>query len=312
MSKLLGLAGVVLLAMLMPVKAHPQGMALRHLKIAGHDRVYTIEAVGPPKIETKPPIIIELHGLGHDVRRPLSSRFFPNFSAVTQMESAILVRPQGANRTWDHLPSGLDDWRRLSGADGVPVDDIAFLRRVIADVVQNDGGDPNNVFVYGISTGGYMTVKIACEMAGEVSAVANLIATARLDQFERCASSKPVPYLLMASKSDPINPYGGFDRGGGSSLLGAEETVRRMASRNGCQTTSQQDLPANTSDPQMTATILAHAGCTENAQVVFIRLDGSDHALPSGVRYASDRSVKINRELETSQVLWDFFKAHMK
>lgn len=285
---------------------------IRHLNIGGHPRAYKIEALGPaPALGALRPIIVELHGTGHDVRDANASRFFPNFSTVGAMPSVLLVRPQGANRQWDTIPVGITDWRRLSGTDGVPVDDIAFLRAVLADVVAQDGGDPHRAVLYGISVGGYLTARLTCEMDGAFRAMGNLIATSLRYQLEACPNGKPIPYLLLVSKSDPIIPFGGQKREGRNDIISAEETVAHFARRNRCRTVKEETVPPTGSDGTMTATILRHGECPNKAEVLFYRLDGAGHTLPSRIRYESDRDNKINRDIETAEELWKFFVRHL-
>ena len=302
----------VLGTLILPCRADAAG-EIRRLDIGGHPRVYKIEAVGPaPANGALRPIIIELHGVGTDVRDANASRFFPNFSTVTGMPSVLLVRPQGANRTWDPIPGGVSDWRRLSGTDGVPVDDIAFLRAVLADVAANDGGDPKRAVLYGISAGGYMTGRLSCEMSDALRAIGNLIATARRDQLEACPQSKPLPYLLLMSKTDPVNPYAGLKRDGSGDLISAEETVAHFARRNGCRIATEETVPVTDANDRSTAVIVRHGECTGGAEVLFYRLDGAGHTLPSRIRYDSDRDNVVNRNIETAQELWSFFARHLR
>lgn len=293
----------------LPAHAQSGKLELRRLEVAGHSRVYTVEALGDPHRALRP-ILVELHGTGTDVRDGLKNRFFPNFTTVSNIDPVIVVRPQGANRGWDVLPARFEDWRRLSGTDGVQVDDIAFLRAVLADVIAKDGGDPRRVFLYGISVGGQMAIRVACELAGEFRAVAAMLATGLTSQLEECAT-QPIPILLMASKTDPSIPYGGFKIDERYSRAGAEDTVASFVRRNGCQKTEESAIARSDPNDGMTATRVRHSECKEGAEVLFYRLDGSAHALPSRVRYDSDRDIKINRDLETAQELWTFFKRHM-
>jgi polyhydroxybutyrate depolymerase len=293
-----------LAVLILPCRADAAG-EIRRLDVAGHSRVYKVEALGPAPANGKMrPIIFELHGTGHDVRDANESRFFPNFSTVTGMPSVLLVRPQGANRTWDTIPVGVSDWRRLSGTDGVPVDDIAFLRAVLADVAAKDGGDPSRALLYGISVGGYMTARLACEMDGTFRAIANLIATSLRYQLDACPQGLPTPYLLLMSKTDPVTPYAGLKRDGRNDLVAAEEVVTHFARRNGCGD-MKEDVVSSTT------TILRYSGCKNSAEVVLYRLDGAGHTLPSRIQYESDRDNKINRDVETAQELWKFFSRHL-
>lgn len=290
--------------------AQPGKPELRRLEVAGHSRVYTVEALGGPSRALRP-ILVELHGTGTDVRENLKNRFFPNFKTVSNIEPILIARPQGANRVWDILPAKFEDWRRLAGTDGVQVDDIAFIRAVVADIVGKDGGDPKRVFLYGISVGGQMAARVACEMADELRAVAALLATALTSQLEECASAKPIPFLLMASKTDPAIAYGGLSVDARYSRAGAEETVASFVRRNGCQKTEEREVARSDPNDGMTATVVRHSECAAGAEVLFYRLDGSAHALPSRIRHESDRDIKINRDLETAQELWSFSKRFM-
>ena len=284
---------------------------LRKLDVGAHSRVYTVEALGGPAQGRPRPIIVELHGSGTDVRDNIKNRYFPNFTVVADIEAALLVKPQGANRVWDPLPAKFDDWRRLSGTDGVQVDDIAFIRAVVADVVAKDGGDPRRAFLYGVSVGGQMAARVACEMADEFRAVASLIANAFVSVLEQCANARPIPYLLLASRTDPVVAYGGMQVDARYSRASVEQTVASFARRNGCRKVEEQDVPHADPTDGMTAIIIRHTECTAGADVLFYRLDGSGHELPSRVRYESDRNNKINRDVETSQELWSFFKRYM-
>jgi len=295
-----------------PVPAYAAEPELRGLNVKGHPRVYTVEALGGPAAGRARPIIVELHGTGTDVRDHGKTRFLPNFTTVTNIDPVLIVRPQGTNRVWDLLPGNLDDWRRLSGTDGVPVDDIAFLRAVVADVVAKDGGDPKRVFLYGISAGGHMVARVACEMVGEFRALAALIASALVVQLEQCRSAAPVPYLLLVSKNDQVVWYDGLKAGPRDSRAGAEEIIANFVGRNGCRKREERAVPGADPKDGISATIIRHTDCSADAEVWFYRLEGSYHTLPSRVRYQSDGDDKINRDLEAAQELWSFFRSYMK
>jgi poly(3-hydroxybutyrate) depolymerase len=156
-----------------------------------------------------------------------------------------------------------------------------------------------------------MAARVACEMADEIRAVAAMIATALVSQLEECATAKPIPFLLMASKTDPAIPYAGFKVDARYSRAGAEDTVANFVRRNSCQKTEEREVTRSDPNDGMTATVVRHSECTAGAEVLFYRLDGSAHALPSRIRYDSDREIKINRDLETAQELWSFFKRFM-
>ena len=55
-------------------------------------------------------------------------------------------------------------------------DDVAFLRMLVADLVQAGISDPKRIYLAGRSLGGSMTLRMACVDAGSFAAIGLLIA----------------------------------------------------------------------------------------------------------------------------------------
>ena len=53
-------------------------------------------------------------------------------------------------------------------------DDVAYLSVLIDTLVKNYSIDPNNVFASGLSMGGFMCHKVACEFPNKVAAIADI------------------------------------------------------------------------------------------------------------------------------------------
>ena len=67
-----------------------------------------------------------------------------------------------------------------------------------------ENAHPARVYVAGVSSGGFLVPRIACEMGDKVAAVADAIATSRQAVFRSC-NPRQVPFALIASTTDPIN-----------------------------------------------------------------------------------------------------------
>ena len=84
------------------------------------------------------------------------------------------------------------------------VDDVGFLRALIADVSARWPVDRRRVYVAGFSDGARMAYRAACEMAGEVAAVAavsgSLVAA-------HCAPRWPIPVIAFHGTSDEEVPF---------------------------------------------------------------------------------------------------------
>lgn len=295
-----------------PAQASTQPPAVQSIAVGHQPREYTLARIGPPAApDALLPVILVLPGLGTRITHPILSRFDLPFAAVPGIPPALLATLQGANRTWDSIPAGVDTYRRVSGLDGEQVDDIAFLRALIAHLVATAGADPARIYVAGVSAGGYMAVRIACEMPNEVAAVADIIATARSAQLRACPPARPVPLLLLASTTDGTNPYAGQRGPEWADLASAPATAAFFAARNGCTQRTETPLPQH--DPATSATLIRHTGCTGGADVVFARIDGSDHAVPSPAPFehgSAEASGLRNRDLDTATLVWSFFREH--
>jgi polyhydroxybutyrate depolymerase len=259
------------------------------------------------------PIVIYLHGLGALASEELSPRYDLSFASASNMEPALILRPQGVNREWDISAAKVDTWRRPSGADGVIADDIGFLNAMITEMITLEQGDPNRVYVAGSSNGGYMAARVACEMNDRVTAVAILIATARSSQFHSCREGRPIPILLLASTTDPSNPYAGRVGDSLFALASAPKTAAFFADRNKCQTKIETPLPHSDAKQESSISLIRFTECLRDAEVLFYRIDGAGHSLPSRrARRPGDSWAQggQNNDIEMVDEVWSFFRRH--
>jgi polyhydroxybutyrate depolymerase len=287
---------------------------IHRIDVGNQTRFYTLDRFHADRAQGRLPIIIYLHGTGAHITDALPARYDIPFASVPDLEPALIVHPQGANRTWDAIPGQIDTWRRLSGLDGEPVDDVGFLRKLIADLIAHENGDGARVYVVGVSAGGYMIPRIACELSDSVTAVADVIATTLRAQLANCVNARPIPFLLLVSTTDPTIPYGG-GRGNEetTAVTSAIETAAFFARHNGCTTRAEEPLPHLDPTLPSTVTLIRHSGCTRDADVLFYRVDGSGHSVPSRAPLEPrswEENGARNRDIDTAQVIWTFFHAH--
>jgi polyhydroxybutyrate depolymerase len=305
----------IALVILCPI-SHPHHACARDYKFPLHAiqvgqqaRVYTVEKHRVDGSHGLLPVIVFLHGTGTQIT-DIPARFDIPFGELSELGPALIVRPQGANRTWDVIPAGIDTYRRLSGLDGEKVDDIGFLRALISQMVEHEDGDPLRVYLVGVSMGGYMAVRVACELSDRVAAVAAVISTARASQLSHCANARSIPVLLMASTNDPEVPYAGQRGDEATATLSAPETVSFFANRNACKSRIEQPLPHEDIAIPSTISLIRYLNCTGGADVYFYRVDGSGHSVPSKAPYEENdwkANGARNRDINTAQAVWSFF-----
>ena len=283
---------------------HPQNGEMHSIDAGRDRRVYLlIEHKAGGEIG-RVPIFINLHGAGASVRN-LGSNQILDFTALPDMGSALVVYPQGANRRWDWYPEGSDDWHRPSGTDGESVEDIAFLRALIAELVKEHNGDPGRVYVSGISSGGFMTARVACEMGDVVTAAADIIGTAVKSELESCKKGRAMPFLLMVSTTDPNTHYTGEETFNGVTLVSALDTVAHFVRRNQCKTRAETPFPHANLNDNSTVSLISYTDCAQGAEVAFYRVDGAGHNVPVN---KGPREDFRNHDIDAVAEIWGFFK----
>ena len=144
------------------------------------------------------PMLMALHGGGG------TSDFQADdakYKLISKSEQAgfIAVFPNGHSR----LPSGiLATWNAgacCGAAVKDKVDDVGFLREVILRVGRQASIDKRRVFVTGMSNGGLMSYRMACEASDLVRAIAPVAGT---DNTIACTPARPVPVIHFHAADD--------------------------------------------------------------------------------------------------------------
>ena len=308
----LHLAVLTVAALIACSPAQAQLGPVQHIQVGPLDRTYVLERFHSDQAQGRLPVVIYLHGLGTLVSEGVPPRYDIPFTSQPGMAPMLVAHPQGVDRRWDSTPGRIATWQRLAGTNGEPVDDIALLRTLTDHLVADENGDPARVYVAGVSSGGYLAARVACEMGGKVAAVADVIATARQAVFQSCNPAL-VPFALIASTTDPTNPYAGQAGNELTGLASAPETAFFFAKHDGCTARTETALPHADPDQPSTVTLTRFSSCADGAEVLFYRVDGSGHSVPSMTPIGPEgweASGRRNQDMETAQVLWEFFRTH--
>ena len=129
--------------------------------------------------------------------------------AVADQHDFVVVYPQGVGNSW---AGGKGD----TPADRAGVDDVGFTAALIDHLADQDGIDTRRVFATGLSSGGFMTQRLGCQLADRIAGIAPVAATLIGTIAQTCTPSRPMPVLEIQGTADPLVPYaGGHVRGRG-------------------------------------------------------------------------------------------------
>lgn len=291
------------------------------------DRSFDLEVPAGWDGTTPLPVIVALHGGGGN-KRSASVVSCPNgdegeagcLPEVAKAKGFAVVRPDGVGsrplrnvRTWN-AGGGVGPWNCASGpACRSGSDDVAYLRALLDEIARTIPVDPKRVFVTGISNGGAMSHRLACELSDRVAAI---VAVSGTNQLVAAGGACPaqVPVLQIHGTEDPCWSYTTSNTsclpGDGGDKLGVAESMEGWRVRNGCDAMpTMESLPDRSADGT-TATRATYTGCQADVQLV--RIEGGGHTWPGGYQYFSESKVgRVTRDFG-SEIVVEFFLAHPK
>ncbi len=299
-------AGLALLAAIAGAAPAPAEVRTRTLAQGEARRsyiLYTPDAARAPAAGW--PLVVALHGGGGTADQMMR---FSRFNEIAGREGFAVAFPQGMHRRWN-------DGRVFRGRSETDADDVAFIRAVVADIAAKGlPFDRRRIFAAGISNGGFMSFRLACQAADLFAAVAPVTATMPADLAPRCVPSGPVAVLVINGTADPLVPYAGGQVRAMFSLRGevwpTDRTLAFWARHNRC--TGPPDvraLPDRDSTDGSRVVDIAYARCA-GAHVRLLRVEGGGHTWPGGAQYLPAAWIgPTNRDIDATETIWRFFKA---
>jgi polyhydroxybutyrate depolymerase len=251
------------------------------------------------------PLLVALHGGGGTAE---GADDLMKLTPIADREGFLVAFPNAVGKNWN-------DGRR-GRSNRASVDDVGFITAMIDDIAARLPVDRKRVFAAGISNGGFMSTRLACEAADRIAAVGTVDATAGVGFETTCKPGRPVPVIAFLGTADPLVPFGGGDirvlfiKWG--RVLSADEFEAFWVGNNGCAPGPlRRDWPDINKSDGSHVVEETFSGCKANASVDFFRVVGGGHTWPGGEQYISPLLAgKSNRDLSASEQIWQFFAAH--
>ncbi|MFC0168150.1 alpha/beta hydrolase family esterase [Pseudoduganella danionis] len=241
------------------------------------------------------PLVLALHGGGgHAALMAEDSRY--GWQRQADQGGFIVAFPNGASR----LPGGrLATWN-AGGCCGYArdqnIDDVAFLRAVVAELKERYRIDSARVFATGMSNGGMMAHRLACDAADLFRAVASVAGT---DASAHCQPVRPIAVLHIHARDDDHVLYAGGagpqafrDRRSVMEFVSVPDTVARWVQRDQCRGPAQPVLQG------AGASCVAYRDCAAGASVQLCSTDTGGHSWPGPAA-----------PIDATREIWRFFSA---
>jgi polyhydroxybutyrate depolymerase len=160
----------------------------------GMMRTATVHVPPDLDLQVPAPLVLNFHGFGSNSGQ---QAFFSGMTPFADSEGFILAYPQGFMNSWNGGAC-------CGEAVAQDIDDIGFVRALVAELSSRACIDAKRIYATGMSNGGFISHRLACEAADLVAAVAPVSA---VNGMPVCAPSRPVPVLMFNGTEDTLVSY---------------------------------------------------------------------------------------------------------
>ncbi len=221
------------------------------------------------------PLVINLHGLGSNA---YEEEVYTGFDNVADTGGFVVVYPNGIDGTWN-----------ISQTNGT--DDVGFISALIDTVDSQYNIDLERVYATGMSMGGFMSYRLACELSDRIAAIAPV---AGLQAFSPCNPGRPVPVVHFHGTADDVVPY-----------IGVPSTIDGWVDHDACPATPVvTDLPDINTTDNSTVTTYYYGPCEESTEVILYSINNGGHTWPG----ATILIGVTNQDIKASNEIWKFFR----
>jgi polyhydroxybutyrate depolymerase len=231
------------------------------------------------------PIVFNFHGYTSNASQ---QEAYSNMNAVADTANFLVCYPEGIDNAWN-----------VGWSFGSTADDVGFVDALIANFSSNYRIDAERIFACGMSNGGFMSYRLACERSEVFAAVASV--TGSLARNYDCEPVRPVPVLQIHGTADATVAYGG----NALFSVAIDSTIAFWVAHNGCNATPRYREVPNTSITDLsTVEQFTYDECMEGSEVMLFKIAAGAHTWPGSPLPFPGTNYDIN----ASEEIWHFFQ----
>lgn len=276
----------VLSAVVIKLVDHTNG----RLVSSGEKREYLLYVPKSYNPEKPVPLVITIHGF---TQWPANQAAVSQWNDLADEEGFIVVYPSGLGfpKRWRVSPN-FDDSAEVEI-------ELQFFRDLIDKLSKEYNIDHERIYVNGLSNGGGMSARLACDMPERIAAIGS-VAGAYLVDLNECPGG--VPGIFFHGQVDKVVPFeGGYARSFPIDFPNIAAFVQDYAQLNNCESKEAGILE--------TENVLGvrYEGCEPGADVVFYTIADGGHAWPGGKPLPEFIVGKTTQEIDATRLMWEFF-----
>jgi len=272
----------------------PTGSSTQTIEVGGRSRTFRV--FRPSTLpDGEVPLVVMLHGgFGDDDQAETAY----GWDDEASREGFVVAYPNGLNRAWD----GGGGCCGKPGAEHV--DDVGFISQVVVTVERELSIDARRVYATGISNGGIMSYRLACD-----TTIFAAIGPDSATLMGSCDHPAPVSVIHIHGTADHNIPFAGGQGSGFAKVDGppVPEVVASWRSVDGCSP------PVSSTAGVVTRSV---ASCPDGRTVELITIAGAGHQWPGSQGHGLiGRLLGLDppsHALDATSTIWAFFAAHPK
>jgi polyhydroxybutyrate depolymerase len=246
-----------------------------------------------------------MHGGGGDMTIQSNDKYYQQIKK-SESEGFIALFPNGHSQFQSGKLATWNAGKCCGKARDTKSDDVAFIKAAIEKTKTQLTIDSKRIFATGMSNGGMMSYRLACELPDMFRAIA---AVAGTDITESCKGAKPVSVLHIHAKDDDHVLFEGGagknafkDRSQVTEFSSVASTIEKWRAIDGCEAKPKRILDKKGAYCDRFET------CKSSTRVQLCVTDSGGHSWPGGKKPSSfaggsDPSTAIS----ANDVMWDFF-----
>lgn len=251
---------------------------------------------------TPAPLLVALHGGGGNMDYQANDAYYGQIGQ-SEREGFVAVFPNGYSRFGSGKFATWNAGHCCGGARDRNIDDVGFIRQIVANLTGQLNIDRRRVYATGMSNGALMAYRLACELPEVFTAIA---AVAGTDNTRDCRPARPVSVLHIHARNDRHVLFDGGagpdvrDRRAVTEFTSVAATVEKWRRLNGCPAVPRRVLSTGG------AYCERYAPCRDGAAVQLCVTEDGGHSWPGG--HKPRRGEPPSRAISANDVMWDFFE----
>lgn len=245
----------------------------------------------PPNHDVNEPIplVFNMHGFTSNATE---QEIYSGMNVIADTAKFAVCYPNGISNAWN-----------VGWAFGSFADDVGFISALIDDLSSKYGFDTNKIYACGMSNGGFMSYRLACELNNKIAAIASVTGSMVQKAIDACKPGRPVPVMEFHGTADPVVNYNG--------TLAVSEAISKVLAlwqqNNGCDVEPiKEPIPNINASDNTTTEKWTYNNCAQDRKLVHFKVTNGGHTWPGS---AINNGV-TSQDFNASEEIWLFFKQY--